>query len=184
MSRAIFLDRDGVINRDVGYPHRRSDLHIYADVAPSLRSLASLGFKLIVITNQSGVGRGLFTRDDVDAFHSHLRSELRRQGVTLESGDFYVCPHAPTDNCPCRKPKPGLILQAGRELGIDLEHSYLVGDHERDVIAGRRAGVTTVLLSRRTRPSETSSDWVVRSLREFAQRVEHNTRPLHAQGRG
>lgn len=145
--RAIFLDRDGVINRAVvrdGKPHppaTLAELDIPADVPPALRAASSAGFVLIGVTNQPDVARGLVTQDVVDAIH-------RRILETTPLVDILVCTHDDRDRCDCRKPLPGMLLRAAERYGIDLRASYMVGDRWRDVEAGRRAGCTTVWIDR------------------------------------
>ena len=110
MSRFVFLDRDGTLVRDAGYVHRIEDYALLPGVVPALRRLAAAGFGLAVVTNQSGIGRGLFSLADYHAFERHLEADLARQGVPLAASFF--CPHRPDEGCACRKPAPG--LQIGR----------------------------------------------------------------------
>ena len=139
MRRAVFLDRDGTLNREVGYVGDPAELEILPGVPAALARLAAAGFALVVITNQSAIGRGLFTRAQVDAVHARLERELASAGVRLDG--IFVCPHAPDDECACRKPRPGLFLQARDVLGLDLGHSWMVGDTAKDAAAARAAGV-------------------------------------------
>jgi len=145
MSRAIFMDRDGTVMADVGYPRQPDDVELLPGAAETLARLRALGFKLIVVSNQSGIGRGLVTADEAAAVHKRFVAELRAHGVELDGA--YYCPHSPEDACTCRKPLPGLIEQAARELGVDLADSFMVGDKESDVEAGRRAGCRTIAFS-------------------------------------
>ena len=144
--RAVFLDRDGVINRAVvrdGRPYppaRFDDLEILPGVVESLHRLRRAGFKLIVVTNQPDVARGTQTRQIVEQMHRRLRAELPLD-------DIRTCYHDDGDQCACRKPKPGLVLEAGRDHGIDLASSYLVGDRWRDIDAGASAGCRTILIT-------------------------------------
>lgn len=149
--RAVFLDRDGTLVHPRHYPSRPADLRLYAGIGPELRQLQQAGFHLVVITNQSGVARGYFTTEVLGRLHQHLAAELGRFGVTL-SGVYY-CPHHPDGvipelaiRCDCRKPAPGMLLAAARNLGLDLRRSWLVGDILDDVEAGRRAGCRAVLV--------------------------------------
>ena len=145
--RAVFLDRDGVLNEAVlrdGKPYSPAGLHelaIPADVPESLRALHDAGLLLIVITNQPDVARGLQTTAGVEAINAALRARLPLD-------DVFVCYHDDRDRCSCRKPQPGLLLQAAAAHRIDLTQSFMVGDRWRDVQAGRRAGCLTVLLDR------------------------------------
>ena len=143
---AAFIDRDGVLNVDHGYVFRVQDFQWLPGAIDALGQLQRAGHALVVITNQSGVARGLYTLDDVERLHVHLRAELQAHGVQLTG--IYACPHHPDGvvpeyslNCACRKPMPGMIEQAAREHGLDLAASWLFGDKASDIEAGRRAGV-------------------------------------------
>jgi len=150
----VFLDRDGTLIEEVGYPTRPEQIRILGGVARGLARLAEAGFKRIVVTNQSGIARGLMTEDDLDRFHEALDEQLDLLGAAVDA--YYVCPHHPDRSaaarpdlaiaCDCRKPKPGLILQAAEDLNIDLGASWTVGDTWRDVQAGQAAGLRTIKL--------------------------------------
>lgn len=149
--RAILLDRDGTLVYPRHYPSRPEELVLYPGVGAQLRALRQAGFRLIVVTNQSGIARGLFSEADLDAMHAHLADELGREGVELDA--VYFCPHHPEGRipelsvrCDCRKPAPGMLLRAARELEIDLARSWMVGDILGDVAAGNQAGCRTVLV--------------------------------------
>jgi histidinol-phosphate phosphatase family protein len=149
MTRAcIFLDRDGVLVADIGYPHKIVDAIPLDNVSSALSRLQKAGFELVVVSNQSGVGRGLFSSEDVARFNAALCSNLSGEGVKLTVEDFYICPHAPGDSCDCRKPKPGLLLRAASERSLDLSRSFLIGDKETDIEAAKAAGVHPILLTR------------------------------------
>ncbi len=145
MRRAVFLDRDGVLNRAIvraGCPYppaTPAEVEILPGVPEACHALRRAGFVLVVVTNQPDVGRGQQSRDQVEAANA-----LVRQRVPLD--DVRVCYHDDGDGCSCRKPRPGLLLEAARNLGIDLAASFMVGDRWRDVEAGRRAGCRTVLI--------------------------------------
>jgi D-glycero-D-manno-heptose 1,7-bisphosphate phosphatase len=143
--RAVFLDRDGVLNRAFvrdGQPHPPStlaELEILPGVPEALALLRAEGFLLVVVTNQPDVARGTQTRAAVEGLHAALRERLPLD-------EFRVCYHDDADRCACRKPAPGLLLQAARELELDLASCFMVGDRWRDIEAGRRAGCTTVFV--------------------------------------
>jgi D-glycero-D-manno-heptose 1,7-bisphosphate phosphatase len=145
MGRAVFLDRDGVLNRAVRRdgrpypPERLEDLEILPGVAEALRSLKASGFRLVVVTNQPDVGKGMQRREVVEAIHERLRS-------LLPLDDIKVCYHVDEDACPCRKPRPGMLLAAAQDWRVDLARSFMVGDRWRDVAAGRAAGCTTIFI--------------------------------------
>jgi len=145
---AVFLDRDGVLNEALvsgGKPHPPAglaDMKIYPEAAPALARLKAAGFLLIVVTNQPDVGRGTQPREAIDAMNRALRA-------ALPLDDVLVCCHDDPDGCNCRKPKPGMILDAAQRHGIELAASFMVGDRWRDIDAGANAGVRTVLIDRR-----------------------------------
>ncbi len=138
MNRFVFLDRDGTLVRDTGYPHRREDYELLPGVIEGLQALTDAGFRFAIVTNQSGIGRGLFDEAAFHAFNALLLADLEAAGIEI-SGSFY-CPHSPDDGCRCRKPLPGLFERAARVLGADLANSWAVGDGARDVEAGLAAG--------------------------------------------
>lgn len=149
--RAIFLDRDGTLVHPRQYPSRPEDLHLYAGISLGLRRLQAAGFRLVVVTNQSGIARGYFTEADLGRMHMHLRHQLTRVGVRLDA--IYYCPHHPDGSipalalrCTCRKPQPGMPLRAAADLNLDPRRSWFVGDILDDIEAGRRAGCRTVLV--------------------------------------
>ena len=139
-SAAVFVDRDGTIMEDCDYCADPQDVRIFAGVPEALRRLKSKGFKLIIITNQSGIGRGLFSVDQYRAVEAEV---LRRLGHDLIDATYF-CPDVPGQHSSCRKPAPGMILQATREHQIDLSRSFFVGDKEIDVECGRNAGIRTI----------------------------------------
>ena len=150
MRRAVFLDRDGVLNAPVvrdgrPYPPASMDeLRIYDDAAESLRRLKNAGFLLIVVTNQPDVSRGAQAKDTVDALNAAL-SEV------LPIDEFRTCYHDDVDGCSCRKPKPGLLVEGARKWGVEVEESYMIGDRWRDIDAGAAAGCRTILIDRHYR---------------------------------
>jgi D-glycero-D-manno-heptose 1,7-bisphosphate phosphatase len=145
MSKAVFLDRDGTVIKDRGYLDSVDGIELLPTVAKSLKTLSDNGFRLVLITNQSGVGRGRFDLDVVHAQHKRLAELLEPHKVRFEL--IKTCPHAPDDECDCRKPKPKMLLEAADELGLDLERSWMLGDKPSDVIAGKAAGCRTILFN-------------------------------------
>jgi D-glycero-D-manno-heptose 1,7-bisphosphate phosphatase len=143
-ARAVFLDRDGTIMEDASYVGTVDRVVLIPRAVEAMRRLQDAGFKLFVVTNQSGVGRGYFSREAVEQIHAHLDQHFHKAGVRLQR--YYVCPHHPEDNCDCRKPKPKLLLQAAREFKLDLPRSYMIGDRPSDLQAGRNAGTKTILV--------------------------------------
>jgi D-glycero-D-manno-heptose 1,7-bisphosphate phosphatase len=148
---AVFLDRDGTINEEVGYLDRLEKLRLVSGAAEAIRLINRSGMKAVVVTNQSGVARGFFTEAFVDEVHSHLREMLQEEGASLDG--FYFCPHHPTEgrgrylrSCNCRKPSPGLFLRAIEELSLEPERSYMVGDTLKDIEAASRIGARGILV--------------------------------------
>ena len=169
---AVFLDRDGVVNRPIlraGRPHPPDsveDLEIYPDAASSIRRLKVAGYVLVVVTNQPDVARGLQRAEVVHEINRELRKRLDVAAV-------YVCFHDDADGCRCRKPAPGLLLDAAHDLGLDLSRSFIVGDRWRDVEAGHRAGCRTVYIDRRySERSPQDADVVTTSLAEAVSWIE------------
>ena len=136
---ALFLDRDGVLNIDHGYVGRPADFEPVEGVFEVLRKAIAYGYALIVVTNQSGIGRGFFTQDEYDALETHIFQLFAEAGCPLTA--IYHCPHTQDANCDCRKPRPGMIIRAAREHGIDLSQSVMIGDKPSDMEAAQRAGI-------------------------------------------
>lgn len=158
--RAIFLDRDGTINEDKGYTYKIEDLVILPGVIDGLRLLQNK-FLLIVVTNQSGVERGYYTEKDVEKFNNYLYLTLAKEGIYID--DFYYCPYLEGE---CRKPNIGMLIQAQKDWNIDLSKSYLIGDKESDVLAGKRVGCKTILIGRTS--SDVVPDFYAKDLLESA----------------
>lgn len=153
-ARAVFLDRDGVINKKMpGDRHVTSleEFEFLPGVITEVKRLIEKGFEIFVVTNQRGVARGLLSADTLSLIHAHMEKSFRDAGAPIRN--VYACIHD-AGECDCRKPAPGLILQASREHGIDLPRSYLIGDRAYDIEAGRRAGCRTILLESYTTPEE------------------------------
>ena len=145
-NKAVFLDRDGVLNREMGdYVCRLEDFHIL-DNFDALKTLRERGYLLLVATNQGGLAKGWYTEETLGEMHQHLKDTYHEHGVEIT--DIYYCPHHPdfTGDCDCRKPKPGLLLKGIEKYDIDPSRSYFIGDRERDVMAGTAAGVTGILI--------------------------------------
>jgi D-glycero-D-manno-heptose 1,7-bisphosphate phosphatase len=145
MKKVVFLDRDGTINVDHGYVYRVSDWEFVEKAPEALKKLQDAGFKLAVVTNQSGIGRGYYALDDMHALHEHMRSELQKEGVTIDALAF--CPHDPDLDCECRKPAPGMARQIEEQLGeIDYAASWTIGDKDKDIEFGKGLGTKTALI--------------------------------------
>ena len=141
MTRAIFLDRDGTLIVDVGYPRDPDRVEILPGALEALRRFS--GWALVVVSNQSGIGRGLITPAEAAAVHERFVARFAEAGIVFAG--VYYCPHAPDAGCACRKPEPGMLRDAARELGLDLAASIMIGDKAADVAAGVAAGVAAAL---------------------------------------
>jgi D-glycero-D-manno-heptose 1,7-bisphosphate phosphatase len=142
---AVFLDRDGTLNEDTGYPADIRQVHIYPAAFEAVRRLKRAGFAAVVITHQSGVARGYFSPAEIDELHRHFAEAFAANGAALDG--IYSCPHGPDDGvCECAKPRPGLGLRAAREIGLDPASSFMVGDKAVDVLFGRALGASPVLV--------------------------------------
>ena len=146
---AVFLDRDGTINYDTGYVKNPDDIKILEGVSEGIRKLKrDFGFKIVVISNQAGVAKGLMTIEDVEAVNSKIDLLLKQEQAEIDG--FYFCPFHPqfssAEEAKCRKPSPLMVLKAAEDMNLDLSRSYLVGDRESDVICGLNAGVKSILL--------------------------------------
>ncbi|WP_121249183.1 HAD family hydrolase [Mucilaginibacter phyllosphaerae] len=145
--KAVFLDRDGVLNREMGdYVCKLEDFHVL-DNFDALKELQQRGYMLLVATNQGGLAKGWYNETELGKMHAHLKEVYQGHGVDIT--DFFYCPHHPdfTGECDCRKPKPGLLLQGIEKYNIDPSKSYFIGDRERDVEAGTAAGVKGILIN-------------------------------------
>src|SRR5262245_61886478 len=148
---AVFLDRDGVVIEDSHYLGNTARVRLVPGAAETIAELNRAGWRVVVVTNQSGVARGLFTLESVGVVHTHLAELLRGHGAKIDA--FHFCPHHPEAEvpefrieCECRKPKPGMLCRAAAELGLDLAASWMIGDRESDLEAGAAAGCRTVLV--------------------------------------
>jgi len=139
MNKAVFLDRDGVINKEKkDYVKSVNELEIYPQIPSFIKKIKELGFIVIVITNQSAINRKLTTKENVNKIHKEIQKLLKLNNTKID--DFFYCPHMPEENCECRKPKSGLILQAQIKFNIDLKKSWVIGDNESDVESGTNIG--------------------------------------------
>ena len=182
---AIFLDRDGTINEEMGYINHISRFKIFPFVVESIKIFRENGFKTIVITNQSGVGRGYFTEELVQRIHQDLNDYLKKNGTKLDG--IYYCPHHPTEgkgkykmDCNCRKPKTGLIKQAVEDHNVDLDNSYMIGDRFKDMIFANNLNIKSGFVltgygqgefenQRETWPF--NPDIIAKNLKEMAEKI-------------
>jgi D-glycero-D-manno-heptose 1,7-bisphosphate phosphatase len=170
MNKAIFIDRDGVLNNSDNHEHvyKEEDLIFYPDVVDALTELSATDYKLFIVTNQAGIGQGLYSEDEFLKFQElfvNKLEELSQHKIAIEK--TYYCPHDPADGqgeykieCECRKPNSGMLKQASKEFNIDLKNSYMIGDRYTDVLAGAGAGCTTILLRTGADYKESESDTI------------------------
>jgi len=160
-----FLDRDGVINVErKDYVKSVDELVIYEETLKGLKVLKENGYKVIVLTNQSSIGRGIITEEILKEIHNKIFKEVEKAGGRIER--FYFCPHKPGDNCMCRKPRIGMFLRAKEDFGIKLEETFYIGDKEIDVLAAKRAGCRSILVEREPCNSTIMPDFKVKSFQE------------------
>lgn len=176
MKPAIFLDRDGTINVDYNYVHTIDTFHFIDGVIDALVELKEMGYLLVITTNQSGIARNVFTQEQFDTLTEWMDWSLIDRGVELDG--IYFCPHDPNvDECECRKPNPGMILTAAKELDIDIANSYMVGDRISDLLAGKKAGVKKTVFVKTgdamTKEVEVTADWVLASLADLPGKLKN-----------
>ena len=144
--RAIFLDRDGVINKDLKYLYKIEDFIFINGIFKVCQHLQNLDYKIFIITNQSGISRGYYTQTDYQILTDWMIAEFKKSDINIL--DVFHCPHLPNANCNCRKPKPGMFFEAKKIYDIDMQESWLIGDKEYDVIAANSAGISSTILVR------------------------------------
>jgi len=144
--KTIFLDRDGVINREINYLHKIDDFEFIDGIFETCHQLISLGYKIIVITNQSGIARGYYSNDDFKTITKWMIEQFKNNNINIL--DVFHCPHSPDQNCICRKPKPGMLMKAKLKHNINMKNSWLIGDKEVDILAANSAGVSNTILVR------------------------------------
>jgi D-glycero-D-manno-heptose 1,7-bisphosphate phosphatase len=172
MKKAAFLDRDGVINqraREGEYTTTWEELHILPDAARAIGLLKRAGYLVVVVTNQRCVAKGLISSSQLEDLHKRMCDGLSREGGMIDA--IYYCPHDFAPPCDCRKPKPGMLLQAAREHNIDLADSWMIGDSARDMGAGKAAGCRTIRLLDEGEAPDADADIVAGSLLEAAQKI-------------
>jgi D-glycero-D-manno-heptose 1,7-bisphosphate phosphatase len=144
--KAIFLDRDGTIIKNIPYLNDPEKIEFLPFVFDGLKILSSHGFSFFIVTNQSGVSRGLIKISDLKKIHKKIKEILKKEGIEIK--EILYCPHLPEDNCNCRKPKTGLIQKILKKYKIDLKNSYLIGDKEEDILLAKNIGIKSICLSK------------------------------------
>ena len=143
-TKVFFIDRDGVINKEIGYLHEIAKFEFIDGVIESLKYIQNKGFKIIIITNQSGIGRGMYSREKFLELNKWMIDFLSTQGVKIL--EVFYCPHSPEERCTCRKPLPGMFLEAIKKYDIDIEMSWSIGDKETDIQAAKSSGISNTIL--------------------------------------
>lgn len=174
MNRAVFIDRDGTICKDVPYCSSPKDFELLPEVAEGIKLMNKHNFKVVVITNQSGIARRYFTEEMLAKIHDKMYDELAKHGAHVDA--IYYCPHHPHDGCDCRKPSPKMVLQAASDLNTDLSQSYVVGDSEMDIEMGKRSECKTILTKMGNKVGEATDcsfkpDYIVSNVIEAAQLI-------------
>ena len=171
-NKAIFLDRDGIINRDIGYLFKIKDFVFLDGIFDACNYFQNAGYLIIIITNQSGIARGYYNEEDFHQLTHWMLKKFLANGITIN--DIFFCPHAPNDGCNCRKPEPGLIQDAIQKYNINLTKSWMIGDKESDVKAANIAGITNTILVKTGYEIDelmTSAKFKLKSIKESIQLI-------------
>jgi D-glycero-D-manno-heptose 1,7-bisphosphate phosphatase len=146
LTKTIFLDRDGVINKEKNYLFKVDEFEFIDGIFEACKYLISLKYEIIIVTNQSGISRGYFKEEDYEIISEWMLSKFSQKGIDIL--DIFHCPHMPQENCACRKPKPGLLIEAKKKYDINMSESWMIGDSERDIVAANSAGIKNTVLVR------------------------------------
>ena len=171
--KVIFLDRDGVINKEVKYLYKSGDFDFIDGTFETCKQLQAYGYQLIIITNQSGISRGYYSEKDFKSLTKWMLENFSKQGVNIL--DVFFCPHGPNSSCECRKPKPGMLLTAQEKYNINMENSWMIGDKEEDLIAAKKAGVNNTILVRsgHTIDEQTPyAEYIMHSIKEIVEVIK------------
>ncbi|MGI8468744.1 MAG: D-glycero-beta-D-manno-heptose 1,7-bisphosphate 7-phosphatase [Pyrinomonadaceae bacterium] len=175
MTRLVLIDRDGTLNVEQNYLSAPDQIELIPQSADGIRILRNLDLRIVVVTNQSGIGRGFFDAARLVEIHNRLREVLRENGTNVDA--IYFCPHAPEDKCNCRKPMPGMAKRAATEFNADLSKSFVIGDNVCDIELGKNIGATTILVrtgygKMTETESETKPDYIAGNLFEAARLIK------------
>ena len=161
--RAVFLDRDGVINVDKAYVHKVSDFEFCEGVFEALKNFQALGYLLIIVTNQSGIGRGYYKEEDFKKLTDWMLKEFEKRGIDI--ANVYYCPHHPNENCLCRKPNNQMLEDALKDFDLDMKKCWMIGDKQSDIEAAKKSGIiNTILLTHSNTDKKTDAKYKVNSI--------------------
>tara|TARA_B100000767_G_C19420728_1_gene391846 strand:- start:39 stop:566 length:528 start_codon:yes stop_codon:yes gene_type:complete len=163
--KTIFLDRDGVINKEINYLHKIDDFEFIDGIFDACLYFKSLGYEIIIITNQSGISRGYYSQNDYLKLTNWMLNQFNNHGISIL--DTFYCPHSPKSNCDCRKPRPGMFLLASEKHNIDMHQSWMIGDKETDIAGANRAGINNTILVKsghKINEKETNAKFVLDSI--------------------
>jgi len=169
-TKTIFLDRDGVINKEINYLHKIKDFEFIYGVFEACQYVQSLDYKIIIVTNQSGISRGYYSENDFQLINNWMLGQFKQNNINIL--DVFHCPHSPKANCNCRKPKPGMFLQAKIKYDIDMSNSWLIGDKEVDITAANNAGISNTILVKsghKINENSTNSKYILDSIQQANQ---------------
>ena len=169
-TKTIFLDRDGVINKEINYLHKIKDFEFIYGVFEACQYVQSLDYKIIIVTNQSGISRGYYSENDFQLINNWMLGQFKQNNINIL--DVFHCPHFPKSNCNCRKPKPGMFLQAKIKYDIDMSNSWLIGDKEVDITAANNAGISNTILVKsghKINENSTNSKYILDSIQQANQ---------------
>ena len=170
----IFLDRDGVINKEKNYLHKIEDFEFLNGVFEACQYFMSLNYKIIITTNQSGISRGYYTEIDFQIITDWMINEFMKNNVSIL--DVFYCPHMPNSNCLCRKPKPGMLIDAKDLYGIDMQNSWMIGDKEDDISAANSAGISNTILVKsghKINVADSNAKYILNSIHQSNQVIIH-----------
>ena len=165
--KTIFLDRDGVINKDINYLHKIEDFEFISGVFKACQYFKNLNYKIIIITNQSGISRGYYTENDFQIITNWMIAQFKKNDINIF--DVFHCPHSPDSNCNCRKPMPGMLLEAKYKHNINMNNSWMIGDKEADIIAANNAGITNTILVRsglKVNKADSNAEYIIDSIEQ------------------
>ena len=166
--KTIFLDRDGVINKEINYLHKIDDFEFIDGIFDACLYFQNLGYKIIIITNQSGISRGYYTESDYQKLTHWMLNQFKYKNINIL--DIFHCPHGPNSTCDCRKPNPGMFLQAKAKHNTDMTKSWMIGDSERDIIAANKAGINnTIMLKTSNNQSNSNTQIILDSILQTKQ---------------